>query len=255
MKKQNFKKRLTKALHQSPFRPDENHFGKTLLLARNQACQKQSRVRISFTHFLFLQIKFTGWKIWSIQGGILLAVLYAFSHFFHNAVHPQYMAKLLFCFSVLLLMTAIPFLYRSARYHMQEIEAASRFSSVKLLIARLLVIGFGNIFMLSGIFLAAIFKTSLGIGSTVLYLGFPFLFVCGVCLFMLGHFTPKHFLAGSMGICTLLLFSAIPKQHALLFRQSFSPGWLLLCALLLAFCIQQFHYIIYYSHYTEMQIS
>lgn len=259
MKNRDFEKILKQALHQPPVPESNEHLQKTRLLAVKEACQRHTRKRISFAQFLSAQIRFIGWKVWAVQGIFLLAVSTMLTHIYGNYFfeRPQAMTKVLFCLSVIVCMTAIPFIYRSVRYQMQEVEAAAYFSSVKLLTAKLMVIGIGDIFILTGIFITTIIKTSLQAGSTVLYLCLPFLLVSSICLFLLGHFTPKNFLAGSIGFCSFLTIvcAVIPNQFELLFQQSFSLEWMTVCTLLTVFCIQQFRYILYRSSYTEMQIA
>lgn len=256
MREQSFEIQLRRSLHQS-VAADEKHFESTLLLAREEAGRRRRRTRVSFGCFLFRQMKFIGWRIWGAQGIFLLAAGFAFANLYAGIYSPVNMAKLLLCLSVLVFMTALPFLYRSVRWRMQEIEAASRFSSVRLLAAKLIVIGVGDVCALCGIFFMAVIRTSLRTDSALLYLCFPFLLVCGICLFMLGHFTPGRFLAGSMGVCCslLFLFSAVPGQCDALLLQSFSGGGIIACAALFAFCVQQFRYIIHDSPYTEMQVA
>lgn len=259
MRNEDFEKRLSQTLHREPDMVHEGHLKNTLLLVRKEAYQRNKRERISFTHFLFMQIKFIGWKVWAAQGLFLLMICGMLNNSYggYFLEHPQSAPRVLFGLSVLLFMTALPLLYRSVRYKMQEIEAAARFSSVKLLIAKLAVIGIGDIFVLTGIFAAAVIRTSLQADSIVLYLCFPFLLVSSGSLFMLGHFTPKWFLAGSIGLCSVLLMLCftIPGHYESLFQQSFSAGWLAVCGLLAAFGALQFRYILHRSAYTEMQVA
>lgn len=259
MRNEDFEKKLTQSLHQPSIMVNEKHFENTLFLARLQACQKHKRERISFTRFLATQIKFIGWKVWTAQGIFLLIISGMLTGLYGRSYlgNQQHMARLLFCLSVLVFMTALPFVYRSVRYQMQEIEAATRFSSVKLLMAKLTIIGIGDLFILSGIFCITIEKTALQAGSAILYLGFPFLLASSGCLFMLGHFTSKQFFVGSMGLCSFLIlvsFTAF-RHYEALFPYSFSVGWIVICALLIVFCVHQFRYILYHSPYTEMQIA
>jgi len=259
VKSKDFEKKLKQTLHQSPAMADSDHLEHTLLLAKNEAYQRHKHERISFTRLLSSQIKFIGWKVWAAQGIFLLIVsnilARAYGRYFWE--NPHSITKLLFCLSVLIPVTAVPFICRSIRYQMQEVEAATYFSSVKLLMAKLAVIGIGDISLLAGIFITAVIKTSIQTGSAILYLCFPFLFVSSGCLFMLGHFTSRLFFAGSMGLCSFLILicAVIPGHFELLFQQSLSMGWTVICALLIAFCIQQVRYILYDSHYTEMQIT
>lgn len=259
MNNRDFEKILKQAMHQPPTINSREHLEYTCLLAEKEICQRHARERISFIRFLAAQIRFIGWKVWAVQGIFLLAVCTVLTSIYGNYFfeRPHTMAKVLFCLSVIVCMTAIPFIYRSVRYQMQEIEAAAYFSSVKLLTAKLMVIGIGDIFILTGIFITTIIKTSLQAGSATLYLCLPFLIVSSICLFLLGHFTPKNFFAGSIGFCSFLIIvcAVLPTRFESLFQQSFSIGWMAVCTLLTAFCIQQFRYILYRSAYTEMQIA
>lgn len=258
MKKKNLEKELSRSLLSPAVTINEKHFRDTCLLAEKEACLKQKRARISFISFLFMQIRFIGFKIWSVQVIFLLFVSGMFNRLYgvDSSETPLSTARLLFCLSILVLMTALPFLYRSVRYRMQEIEAAARFSCVKLLMAKLAMVGIGDLFILSGIFCITIWKTSLQADSALLYLCFPFLLAGSGCLFILGHFTPKQFFTGSMGLCSFLILAAsiLFRHSTMLFCRSFSAGWIAACIFLAAFCGWQFRYILYRSSYTEMQI-
>lgn len=225
-----------------------------VLLARKEAYFR--RQRLSFPQFLSMQIRFIGWKVWAVQGASLLAVCWLLSHLFGRGYwkDPQSVAGLLVCLSLFTLMTAPPFLYRSVRYRMQEVEAAARFSSVRLLVARLIIIGIGDATLLSGILLTAAAKTTLQAGSAALSVGFPFLLASSGCLYLLGHVCPRQFLAGSMGLCGfLLMVLSLAHRHFHLFFR-LSPGWIGVCTLLIVFCCHQFHHLLYHCAYAEMQV-
>lgn len=248
---------LTQSLHQVPSVSGDSHLQATILLARKEAGKKQNRTRISFSRFLGKQISYIGWRLWILQGIFLLAVYGVLSDFSDYLKSPLHLAKLLFCLSIMVFMTALPLLARSFRWRMQEVEAAARFSSVKLLLAKLVVIGIGDMFLLSGIFLTALAKTALPADTAVIYLSFPFLLAGSGCLFMLGHFPPGRFLAGSILFCSSLMLAAsvLPGQYYFLFYPSFSAVRCILCALLTAFCAYQLRYIIKTSSYGEMQLT
>lgn len=191
-----------------------------------------------------------------MQGTLLFAVCWLLSHLFGQGYwkDPQSVAGLLFCLSVLIFMTAPPFLYRSIRYRMQEVEAAARFSSVRLLMARLIIIGIGEAALLSGILLTAPVKTALLPSSAMVSILFPFLLASSGCLYLLGHVCPRQFLAGSMGLCGfLLMVLSLAHRHFHLFFR-LSPGWIGICTLLIAFCCHQFHHILHNCAYAEMQV-
>lgn len=257
MRDKDFRQNLNLALHHVEAQMGGKHLEDTILLARKEVCGR--REGISFARFLLLQAKFIGWKLWMVQAGFLAVIIGAIGCLYRNSFleNPQRVVKLLFCLSVFVFMTALPFIYRSVRYQMQEVEAVSRFSSVRLLMAKLIAIGIGDICALGGIFFITIIKTALRADSAILYLLLPFLILGSGCLFMLGHFTPERFLAGSMGLCVLLILACciVPGHYGKLFQQSFSAGWMAVCLMLAAFCVGQLRYIIYHAPYTEMQLT
>lgn len=227
-----------------------------ILLARKEACSRLQR--LSFPQFLTMQIRFIGWKVWAVQAACLLTVCGLLYNLFGQGYwkDPQSVAGLLVCLSLLTFMTAPPFLYRSIRYRMQEVEAAARFSSVRLLMARLIIIGIGDATLLSGILLTAAVKTALQPSSAVVSIIFPFLLASSGCLYLLGHVCPRQFLGGSMGLCGfLLMVLSLAHRHFHFFTvPSLSPGWIGICTMLIVFCCHQFHYLLHNCAYAEMQV-
>ena len=254
MRKKDLETRLRQACQVEAGEVRSSSVSKAVLLARKEAISR--RQRISFLQFLSMQIRFIGWKVWAVQGASLLAVCWLLSHLFGQGYwkDPQSVAGLLVCLSLLTFMTAPPFLYRYVRYRMQEVEAAAGFSSVRLLMARLIIIGIVDGALLSGIVLTAAAKTALQPGSAVVSMLFPFLLASGGCLYLLGHVCPRQFLGGSMGLCGFLLVGlSLAHRHFHLFFR-LSPGWIGVCALLIAFCCHQFHYLLHNCAYAEMQV-
>ncbi len=254
-----FEEQVRQAFHQTPLVESDVHMKETIFLARSEVCRRYERKRISFIYFLSHQIKFIGWKVWGMQSGIVLTSVILLSRFFEQDYlkRPQDILKLLFCLSVFVSMTALPLIYRSVRYQMQEMEAVTYFSSARLLVARLIIIGMGDISLLGISLIVTIIKTSLQTSNVFLSLYVPFLFVSGSLLFMIGHFSPRYFFTGSIGLCLFLIVAyMIASQYfRFLFEQSLFPIWMGVCALLIIFCIQQFYYILHRSLYTEMQVT
>lgn len=54
MKEQDLEKKLKRALHQPYTIANEKHFENTILLVKEEACQKKKRERISFSRFLIM---------------------------------------------------------------------------------------------------------------------------------------------------------------------------------------------------------
>ena len=258
MNRADFENTLRLALHDTPAMQNE-HVKRVRLLAGNEARQRRRNERIAFHTFLNQQIRFIGWKIWGAQG-VLVLLLGSMLHSLYGPCFwesPRSMLKALFCLSVLAAMTALPLIYRVVRYRMQEIEGATYYSSVKLLMAKLAVVWIGDIFLLAGLFAGVITKTSLSAGSISLYLCVPFLLVSSGMLFLLGHVPFRYFIALSISLCALLfgIVIVLPGRLDLLFGQSFGLGWLAVCALLIAFCAGQCRYLLCRCPYGEMQTA
>lgn len=235
-----------------------DHMDTVIRELKKEVIHKSSRKRIGFWDFLLLQTKMTGWKIWLLQSlmflGFALGITAVFGQ--HIWLDYKYTTKLLCYFSILISMTALPFLHRPVRYKMQEIEATTRFSSTRLLLAKLIFLGIGDVFLLCFVLAAAALRTSLYTGSLVLYLLFPFLLASGGALFLIGHMNAEHFLQGSLTFYALLftLFIVLKDIWPTFFQQNLSAGWLTACAGLAVFCIWQFRYIVSCASYSEMQL-
>lgn len=249
---------LKQTLHQIPSETNDAHLQATISLVKRETCLKQGRERISFSRFLTKQIRFIGWKLWALQGSSLLFISILLSRFFESPFTPRQAIKLFSCLSILLFMSMLPLLYRSVRYRMQEIEAVARFSGLKLLFSRLIIIGIGDVCLLAGIFGCAMLKTVMPADSAAFCLCFPFLLAGSGCLYLLGRLAPKQFFAGSLLYCSalMLIFSILPGQDAILYQSSLSALRAILCALLLTFCVQQLRYLTKISsYYEEMQLG
>lgn len=253
----NLEQKLKQALHQTPAPVNDAHIQATILLSQREARLRQERTRITYLSFFRKQIRFIAWKVWAVQSVLLLIISILLTRFFNPSFTPRQTVKLLACLSVLIFMTALPLLYRSVHYRMQEVETATRFSWIKLLLAKLFIIGIGDICLLTGIFLATVIKTALPTDSIVFCLCFPFLLAGGGGLYMLGHFPPRRFFVGSLLYCAFLsvAFGIAPWQDSFLYQPSLPVIRAILCALSFLFCVLQLHYLLHKSSYAEMQLS
>ncbi len=258
MKDADFQKMLKQSLHKQPELETETGLNRTAQLAKNQASQRCKRKRIPFRQFLTRQVRYIGWQLWGTQGVILLLfdrmLIQLYGEKFWDS--PSSVARLLFCVSTLVAMMALPMMYRARKYRMQEIEGASYFSSSRLLIAKLAVIGIGDALLLGGMFLITAVRTSMEAGNLCFYLVLPFLTMSAAYLYMMGHCSGNGFLLGSitLGFGMLLLAVGLPGRWIALFQQSMTFGWLTFCGCLLAFSAEQLRYLLYHSPYAELQV-
>ena len=132
MRKQIFRNLLRSSMQDVEIPVRYEHLQKTISLAKNEWKKRVVRPRITFSKFLTTQIKFVGWKIWLAQAIVLLCLSYLLVFFGDYILNNQRnVALLLCCISILVLMSAIPFIQRSIRYKTYEIETATRFSATK----------------------------------------------------------------------------------------------------------------------------
>ncbi|MFR6334240.1 MAG: hypothetical protein ACLUOI_39350, partial [Eisenbergiella sp.] len=134
---------------------------------------------------------------------------------------------LLCCSAVLIAMTVLPFLQRSLRCRMYEVEAAAKMSSGKLMASWIVFAGIGDGIGLSVLIFLTVRITPLGYGSAVLYLVVPFLSAAAVLFYLLGHLEWRHVLPGSVSACAVLLlvFGIFSKYCPAFYLQSFTAGW------------------------------
>lgn len=258
MMKKSLRRRLKNAMQSDNIPTDTAHLRQTLLLAGQELIDIPHRKQIKFSTFLALQIRFIGWKIWLVQGVLLAAGCCVLTASFGNDFYysRRYAAILLCSIAILIIMMAIPFIQRALRYKMHEVEIATYFSCIKLLMCKLLIIGIGDIIILSGLLLFAVFRTSLNICDIFLYLVFPFLLAGYGCLYLLAHIPSQWFSQCCIALCSILYICLVLLNRLLpsLFRQTLSIGWAAICMILVFLCALQFRYIMCFSSYAEMQI-
>lgn len=218
--------------------------------------EKRKRKRIGFRVFLSRQMRFIGWKIWLVQSVILLFLYSIFTAVYADFFLNRYTAFFLCCLSILIMLSVVPIIYRSIRYVMYEVELASLFSMAKLLAAKLLAIGIGNIVLLCTVLFLTTVKTTLQIESALLYIILSYLTAAGGFLYLLGHIPAEKLQMGSAGLgCALFLFLMILKVFCpAFFVQTFSAGWIAVCLALFLFCIWQFRYLVCCSAYAQASI-
>ncbi|MDO5411501.1 MAG: hypothetical protein Q4F21_13835 [Lachnospiraceae bacterium] len=259
MNNKDFENRLKTTLHKMEDREMTDAMQKTSWNLKVDLHQKTQRERIGFQTFLFMQMKFVGRKVWLCQG--LLLVLFSVIFLAADGGYlwkiPAYAARMLCYLAILIAMTALPLIHRSIHYKMHEVETAARFSADRLLAAKLLLIGTGDIFMLAGILIIVSAKTSLPTGSVALYLLFPYLLASSGLLFLLGHLKTERFMPYSLSFyfLLLLLILALKQIYPGFFQQTLSGGWMAVCAGLMVFCIYQIRYLVYRSGFTGVQMS
>lgn len=247
----NFENLLRQSLHDSGSEAALPRRELLSILARREVQLRRSRRRIRFGALLGMELHFQGWRHLLIQGMYLLLSFGIIRHTDPKLLlsSPGYTVKLLLCLCAGGYLLSLPYLCRSLRFRMGEIEAAAYFSSIRLLMARLLLVGLGDLGMLGGLFLAV--WGLLPPASALMCLLLPFLLYSGAGLFLLGHFPARFLLPVSALICLISLFLPSALLHP--GAAPSLPLSILACILPAYFCARQLHYLLYRSPYTQLQ--
>lgn len=246
---------LRKALHHTGAPVSSAHRKETQALMEAALSKHHAPARMSSWGFLGTQVRFIGWKIWLFQALTLLiltGVIFSLRRFFPD--NPHLVGVLMSGCSFLIFGTAIPFLYRSRRYQMSEVEMVTRFSGVRQLGAKLLIIGIGDFSMLCSLFCVALVKTGLPPEILGLYLLLPFLSSASSLLYLIGHTPVSKLAQNSVVVCAGLFLGFTLLTRLISTSQDLIRIGAIVCILLLFVCGFETHTIFYHSPYEEIQL-
>lgn len=206
---------------------------KAISLANSEYEKHRSRERIGYVEFLFQQIPFMGRRIWIFQGLILILMWLLLTTIFQEDfkyIAARHLPDLLCLFAIFITMTGLPFLCRSYRYKMQEVETASFMSMSGLLSARLIVIGLGDGIFLLAVSLVTFSKVSISTALVIFYLLLPFLVSCCGCIFILRSSRSRYNVFACEFFCLLILslqflfHTSVPQAY----HRAALTGWVVL---------------------------
>ncbi|HBC96800.1 MAG TPA: hypothetical protein DC034_08415 [Clostridium sp.] len=217
---------------------------KTAILAEKEYQKHSSRKQIGYLEFLLRQVSFMGKKIWIFQGIVLILIWLFLTAIFKDDfkyIISRHTPDLLCLCAIFITMTGLPFLYRSYKYKMHEVEAATLMSTSRALSSKLIIISLGDgIFLL---FTALTVLDKAGISGTfiVFYLLAPFLIsFCG-CIFIFGHSRGQYKVFTCEVFCLLML----PLQYLFhnmvpqIYYRTSLKGWIALSAFFAAVVVFQ----------------
>lgn len=180
MKERELEYRLRHCLNRASGQMSESTFMQTLRQARLEQKMKTERKRIGFWRFFLSQIRYVGYRVWIVQlvtlvfaGGVLINLC-------RDALFltPKRIAMLMCEAAMLVFLTGVPIIYRTYRFKMQEVEAASRFSLSKILLARLAIVGAGDMVMIGVLAGITSMKTVYSGNDALKYMLVTFLILC-----------------------------------------------------------------------------
>lgn len=231
---------------------------RTMKAAAAQMHLQPPRPRLSFAAFLGTQVRFIGWKIWFLQALCLLLANGALDLLFgdYYFVNLRAAAISLGALAVLVMLTTLPFVYNAVVYQMQEMEAATYFSSQRLLAARLSIVGIGDMVMLAGLWGYGLWCTPLSAELLPLCLLLPFLLAAGGCLTLMSRCRPEKVCWGSVVWCgALFVAMTTTSSHLTLFSHAQAALTSILCCVaLFLYCVWALQHLLKRSAFTELQL-
>lgn len=198
------------------------HLRDTIRCVREEAAKPNlsTSPALSLAGLIRKQLKFLAWKIWFFQGMVLAAFCSVFFMTYTvdlNLWTGTALTKFLCLCSVIVVMSSLPLLRRTARYHMFELEQSTRFAVSGNLLSQLLFIGIGDLGMLTVLALL-IGKQGLTISVTLLSLVVPFLTATVCCLMLWTRIDPALFQTAGIALCllsSLLCYGLIDRSRLL----------------------------------------
>ncbi len=228
--------KLQAALKNQPvLQISEAHRMQTIEAARIEYRSRRQRERIRYPAFLLRQVRFIGAPVWLLQGLMLLCACWFFGFALTAGLYglvSRHLPLLLCCFAVFIAMTGIPFLGRSAKYRMLEVELATRISLPGLLLTRILLVGASDTLLLGVALLLVGTGTELEAGSVAAYLLLPYLVACCGCLFIQvqAHGRYRGFVCTAFCFLLVALLFMLYRTFPQVYEQALLGIWGVLCA-------------------------
>lgn len=155
-----------------------------LPLCREAYGKRRRLRRLRTSETVLRQLRFVALPVWLVQGAVLLAVSLMLGGLSGAERSASLVPGCSAASAVLVALTLLPFHGRGKRYRMDEVEAATRVSGAKLLLARFAAVGAGDAVCLSVIALLTL-KAAPGTALTLIAL--PFALTGAVSLAALNH--------------------------------------------------------------------
>lgn len=205
--------------------------------------EKRIRPPMSKKALLFSQLRFAGGKIWALEASVL-AVLWLMIHTILRSVtmEPDTVQICLFLSisAVASAMAGTPYLCRSFRYHMYEVESAVRVSFPRLQAIRLLMAVGGSLIMTAVLF-AAVYARQLFPLSAAVYMLLPFLCIWTGSLLITravnGARSQFYCISFGAGLMAVLFF--LGKAEPRIFEQEAVIVWGGLCIVMFGVLLLQ----------------
>lgn len=200
-----------------PITPSEKHLNNTVLLSQTAYHNRRQLPPFHLFQFTVRQARLIAAPIWVVQGLVLLGLCLLYHTALTDQILSRHAGLLLPVAAVFTTLAGLPFLVRSFRHRMQELELSTRLSLSRLMLARFVVVGAGDIVILLAILILSVGRLAMPVGTALVCTLLPFLLAAVACLFILQRMRGSHALFACAAACALLaallglLFAQLPK--------------------------------------------
>lgn len=186
---------------QSDTAPLDIHLDQTIKLAHTAYASRRKLKYVSTFEMIISQFRFVARPVWMIQGIALLCLCVFMCTAMISEEFVSKLPALVSVSAVFVSMTVLPLYGRSRRYKMREIESTTRISHSRLILAKLCVVGIGDIVCLAAITLLAFGKMTEPAQTALTFILLPFLLSCTVSLFTINRVKEEYGIYVSTGLC------------------------------------------------------
>lgn len=223
--------REIKALLRAAAPPASPGMDEAAELCRAEYAKRRKLRRMGAAEMIARQLRFVALPVWLAQGAVLIAVCFALGASGAGRYAPGMSALS----AVLVALTLLPFHGRAKRHGMREIEAATRVSGAKLLLARLAAVGTGDAVCLAAVALLSMKNAP---GTTLVFVVLPFALASAGSLFALNHLPGGAFAAAGFAAALVSAYWAMAERLAQLPTAAAIAVCALAAAILAAECVK-----------------
>jgi len=173
------------------------HIEETIMLAQRAYLGRRRMQHVSTFEMIVNQFRFIAPPVWLLQGAVLLCMSFLMRYAMASKQPTNSMLTLLSISSIFIAMTMLPFYGRSRKHKMREIESVTRVSLSRMILAKLCVIGIGDVICLSVVILITLGK--IDAPTLLIYMAIPFLLTCAGSLSIMNRAKESYGIYISVG--------------------------------------------------------
>lgn len=197
-------------------------------LRKKEFLQKITPPGLHVSDFLLIQFRYIRRRFWIASALVFAAALTG------SFLLSSDMLWIISAFMPLLALITVTEIGRSQQYEMAELEMSTCFSLRSVLLARLCILGLGNLALFFLLLPMGLWSSRLYPLQAGLYILTPFLLTTFLCLYIVRRHREGETLYLCAGISVFISLSVYPLRHTIprLYEEYSPGGWIILSGLL-----------------------